>query len=103
MRGNAELETPDAGVVTTCGLVLHLSEGPGLLESVRLALQAVGGCEAGEANGRWLPVAVETADPLSLQAQLEAIPGVERCEVVFIGSEDGLAPLAQPSKKNRYE
>lgn len=98
MRGKAELETPEAEVTTTCGLVLHLGAEPGLLESILRALERIAGCEAGRANGRWLPVAVESTNPPAVQKQIEAIPGVERCEVVFIGSENGLAPLAPSTK-----
>lgn len=97
MRGREELEMPEANAITTCGLVLHLGAEPELEGLVALALQAMGGCEVGRASGPWLPVAVETTDAPATQRAIEAIPGVERCEVVFIGSESGLASPAPHS------
>jgi hypothetical protein len=103
MRGKAEMETPEAGILTTCGLALHLAPTPQALESVKLALETIASCEAGEPRGRWLPVAAETHHPRDFHRKLEAIPGVERCEVVFIGSENGLAPLPPQPNTNRHE
>jgi hypothetical protein len=82
-----------AATLATCGLVVVLSADAAERERALAALAADPRCEPGVPQEHWLPLAIEAEDPMVVQRWIETLPGVERCEVVFIGAADGLAPL----------
>jgi hypothetical protein len=85
------------GIRTAQGAVMEANSDPGLsslivtlsgLSALRAsALDVLAGrsdLELGEAHERWLPAVLTSADPYGVFRELEAIPGVELVEVVFV-------------------
>lgn len=92
-----------AALLATCGLVVVLSGDAAARGQALAALVADPRCEPGVPADHWLPLAIEAEDPLAVQRWIESLPGVERCEVVFIGAADGLAPLPPKSTLPSHE
>jgi hypothetical protein len=82
----------------TSGLVLTLNADAALAEQAVASLHARPEFTPGERNGRWLPVALEAADNAesrNLHDWLNALPGVDFVDVVYVDfSEDREAPAS---------
>lgn len=80
------------------GLVLTLSADPALAAAATAALDARPEITPGAARERWLPVALDANDDTESRALhdwLQALPGVEFVDVVYVNFEtDSVAPAA---------
>lgn len=72
-----------------CGWAVVLSDDDDAAAAER-AMAEDARFEVGERTGRWLPVAVVARDMRAAHDWVEALPGVDRCEVVFVGGDDVL-------------
>ena len=75
----------------TSGLVLTLNADAALAEQAVASLHARPEFTPGERNDRWLPVALEAADDAesrNLHDWLNALPGVEFVDVVYVDFEE---------------
>ena len=65
-------------------LILTLTELPELRASALRELARMPSLQLGEFRSPWLPAVLTSADPYGAFRDLEAIPGVELVEVVFV-------------------
>ena len=65
-------------------LIITLTALHVLRDSALAALAARPDLELGVPRGRWVPAVLVSADPYGAFRELEAIPGVELVEVVFV-------------------
>ena len=65
-------------------LIITLTALPGLRAAAIAALATHPDLELGAPSGRWVPAVLVSADPYGAFRELEAIPGVELVEVVFV-------------------
>ena len=84
------------------GLVLTLSADAALADQAVAKLHTRPEFTLGECNDRWLPVALDAADDAAsrdLHDWLNALPGVEFVDVVYVDfSEDSEAPASATPK-----
>ncbi|MCS6278074.1 MAG: hypothetical protein H2171_12215 [Opitutus sp.] len=74
-------ETPAPGLSS---LIITLSGLPELRVSALRQLSQYAALELGELRGPWLPAVLSAEDAYGAFRDLEAIPGVELVEVVFV-------------------
>ena len=65
-------------------LIVTLSEIPATREAALSALTARSDLSLGDIQERWLPAVLSSDDPYGAFRELEALPGVELVEVVFV-------------------
>ena len=65
-------------------LIITLTALPVLRDTGLAALAARPDLELGLPGGRWIPAVLSSAAPYDVFRELEAIPGVELVEVVFV-------------------
>ncbi len=73
------------------GLLLTLSPDKRLADRAREAIAARAEADLGEPQGIYQPLAVETPDVRSaheFHEWLEAMPGIERVDVIYVGFEE---------------
>lgn len=78
----------------TNGLLLTLSASPAEADRVRTHLSNHAGVSLGPAQSRWQPLAVETVDVRTaheFHEWLEALPGVERIDVIYVGFDEPIS------------
>ncbi len=73
--------TPAPGLSS---LIITLSRVPELRETALRQLSHYKALELGELREQWLPAVLSAADAYGAFRNLEAIPGVELVEVVFV-------------------
>lgn len=76
-----ETETNEPGLSS---LIITLSRLPELRAAALSQLAQFTALELGELKEQWLPAVLTAADPYGAFRDLEAIPGVELVEVVFV-------------------
>lgn len=89
---------PDAGIIG--GLLVRLSDDPSARAGAVESLAARADLLLGEANGPWLPVAMEANGPRASRALHEwilGVPGVLFVEVVAVHFEQDLAEVGGPT------
>ena len=87
------------------GLVITLSANPADAARVTALLAAHPGVTPGEPAGRWLPVAVEARDDAESRALhdwVEALPGVEFVDVVYVNYEPDDEPSSSTGTHDEH-
>jgi hypothetical protein len=78
-------------------LIFTLAEGDELKGQALQALGAFPGLTLGELQGRWVPGVLEADIPQNAFRELEALPGIELVEVVYVQVQPPAdAPEAHP-------
>jgi len=86
---------------TVSGLLITMSEDSSLRQETLEALQHHPCLTVGEPNQRWVPVALEHEDARPVHRWIEALPGVDLVDVVFVGlptEPDGNQPAPNHAK-----
>jgi hypothetical protein len=81
------------------GLLLTLSPDPALADTVRLQIAQRAEVSLGNAQDRWQPLAADTPDVSAshdLHEWLEALPGVEQVDVIYVGFDESTPPETAP-------
>jgi hypothetical protein len=76
-----DMEAAEPALSSLIITLTHLRE---LQSQALAALASRTDLELGVLGGQWLPAALTSADPYGAFRELEAIPGVELVEVVFV-------------------
>jgi hypothetical protein len=85
----------DQPALSHSSLVLSLAAAPDRCAAALAALQGRPDLELGTPSGRWVPAVLSSPDPLGACREIEALPGVEYLEVVFVSLAE--ARPAHPS------
>lgn len=75
------MDAPETGLSS---LIITLTPMAALRQAALSALRSRPDLELGEPGGAWLPAVLTATDPMEAFRQIEAIPGVELVEVVFV-------------------
>lgn len=73
------------------GLLLTLTHHAELAAAARTQIARHPAVSLGDASGRWQPLAIETPDVKAshdFHEWLEAIPGVEQVDVIYVGFDE---------------
>jgi len=81
------------------GLLVKLSLDPLLADAALARISKCPEVLLGDAQDRWQPLAVDTPDVRAahnFHEWLEAVPGVEHVDVIYVGFDEPSAPAPAP-------
>ncbi len=81
------------------GLLLTLSPDPEIADAALARISTRPEVSLGDAQDRWQPIAVDTPDVRAahdFHEWLEALPGVEQVDVIYVGFDETLPTETAP-------